>query len=191
MTKLFLFQHKFLQAAIIGSCLFVLGCENDERSIKAWSDKVQMVEEVTNVNTLFSQNGNMKAKLKAPKMLRYLGDTVYVEFPKTVHVDFFDSAGKKESWLDAQYGKYIETAGKVLLRDSVQLINIQGDTLRTPELWWDQTERIFYTDSVIRIITKDKKIRGGKGLRAGQDLSSYTIKQPTGTVQMNPSLLPQ
>jgi LPS export ABC transporter protein LptC len=190
MIKAF-FHKKIFQAAIYCSCLFVLGCENDERDIDAWTGKKIMIEEAIQVNTLFSQSGNLKANLKSPLMLRYLGDTVYVEFPKTLHVDFYDSLGKRESWLDAKYGKYMESLNKVFLKDSVRVININGDTLRTSELWWDQTAKIFYTDSVISIITKDKRIRGGKGLVAAQDLNSYTIKQPTGTVLVSNSILAQ
>jgi LPS export ABC transporter protein LptC len=185
--------HKklFQQAAIIGSCLLVMACENDEKTINAWTEKKTMVEEARNMNALFSQQGNLRANLKAPLMRRYQSDTVMVEFPNTLHVDFYDSATKIESWLDARYGKYFETLNKVLLRDSVKVININGDTLTTPELWWDQNERKFYTDSTVRIITKDKRIRGGKGMEAGQDLSWYTIKYPTGTVLVSSDVLAQ
>ncbi len=169
-------------AAILCSCLFIAGCENDQRDIDAWTRKEIMVEEVINVNTLFSQNGALRANLKAPLMLRYQSDTVLIEFPKTLHVDFYDSSGKRESWLDARYGKYFESINKVLLRDSVKVINIKGDTLTTAELWWDQGAKRFYTDSIVRIITKDKYIRGGKGLQASQDLDTTVIKYPTGTV---------
>lgn len=181
----------FTQAAIVFSCLFYLGCENDQGEIDAWTRKEVMVEEVINVNMLFSQNGNMKANLKAPLMLRYQSDTVLIEFPKTLHVDFFDSAGKRESWLDARYGKYFESLNKVLLRDSVKVINSKGDTLSTSELWWDQAAKRFFTDSVVRIITKDKYIRGGKGLYASQDLDTTLIKNPTGTVLVGGSGLPR
>ena len=150
-----------------------------------------MVEEAKDMTAIFSQQGNLKAHLKAPIMLRYQGDTIMTEFPKTLHVDFYDSSAKRESWLDARYGKYFESFNRVLLRDSVKVINIQGDTLSTQELWWDQNERKFYTDSTVRIITKDKRIRGGKGMEAGQDLSWYTIKYPTGTVLVNSDVLAQ
>ncbi|MBD0351089.1 MAG: LPS export ABC transporter periplasmic protein LptC, partial [Flavisolibacter sp.] len=83
---------------------------------------------------------------------------------------------------DARYGKYIETTNKVQLRDSVRVININGDTLTTSELWWSQNEKKFYTDKEVRIATKDKRIYGGKGLEAAQDISWYIIKQPTGSV---------
>ena len=163
MTKRFFNKNIFTWAAILTSCLFVSGCENDERMIDAWTGKRQLVEEAKDVTSYFSQAGRLKATLKAPLMLRYQSDTAIVEFPKTLHVDFFDSSSKRESWLDARYGKYIESYNKVLLRDSVRVINIKGDTLTTPELWWDQNQGKFFTDSVVRIATKDRRIIGGKG----------------------------
>lgn len=175
--------HKyFMQAAFLTSCLFVFGCENDEKVIKALTEHRVMVEEATNVQSIFSQKGILKAKLKAPTMLRYQGDSALVVFPKTLHVDFFDPTGRQESKLDALYGKYLENMNKVLLRDSVVVINVKGDTLKTPELWWDQNQAKFYTDSNVVIATKDKHIYGGKGLEAAQDISWYIIKQPTGII---------
>jgi hypothetical protein len=79
----------------------------------------------------------------------------------------------------------------VLLRDSVRVVNVQGDTLTTSELWWDQGQKKFFTDSTVRIIQKDKRIRGGKGMEASQDLLWYTIRQPTGTVLVGDEVLPQ
>ena len=181
-------KHILVQAAIVGSCLFFLGCENDERTIRDWTEKKVMVETATDITTFFSQSGRQKAYLMAPLMLRYQSDTVYVEFPKSLHVDFYDSLAKRESWLDARYGKYFESFNRVQLRDSVKVINIAGDTLTTSELWWDQNERKFYTDKVVRIATKDKRISGGKGLEAGQDLSWYIIKNPSGTVLVDDDL---
>ena len=185
------FHKLFFQAAILCSCLFVLGCENDQKTINEWTENKLLVEEGKYITSLISQNGNIKAKLTAPLMLRYQKDTIIVEFPKTLHVDFFDSTGKVESRLDAAYGKYFESHSKVLLRKDVRVINIQGDTLYTQELWWDQEQKKFFTDSTVRIIQKDKRIHGGKGMEAAQDLTWYTIKQPTGTVLVSDEVLPE
>lgn len=180
MTKL-ISNNKILQAAILCSCLFVFGCENDEGEIKKWSTKKEMVDEVRNVQSIFSQRGVLKAILVSPLMLQYQSDTMAIEFPKTLHVDFFDSTGKKESELNALYGKYFQTQNKVLLRDSVVVSNIKGDTLKCPELWWDQNSGKFYTDSLVRLKMVDKTIFG-KGLQADQDLSNVSIFQPTGII---------
>jgi LPS export ABC transporter protein LptC len=132
----------------------------------------------------------MKARLTSPLMLRYQVDSSYLEFPKKLHVDFYDSTGKKESQLDALYAKYMETSNKVLLRDSVVVASIKGDTLRTSELWWDQNTRKFFTDKHVRLKTVDKTIYGGKGLEAEEDLSLWTIFEPTGIVAMPEEMAP-
>ncbi len=175
----------FIQAATLCSCLFFFACENDEREIEAWTEKKEMVEVATDIVTYFSQQGSVRARLKAPEMKRYQSDTVSVEFAKSLHVDFFDSVKQVASSVDARYGKYFESLNKVYLRDSVHVITAQGETLHTSELWWDQNSKTFYTDKVVRIITKDKRVNGGKGMEAAQDLSWYTIKEPTGILLLN------
>jgi hypothetical protein len=118
-------------------------------------------------------------------------DTIYVEFPKTLHVDFYDDSTKVESWLDSRYGKYFESLNKVYLRDSVTVITVKGDTLKSPDLWWDQNSKIFYTDKYAIYHGVGKNIYGGKGLTATQDLSSVIFNQPTGTVQVTESGFPK
>lgn len=176
------------QAAIVSSCLLLWGCENSQNAIDEWTGNRVLVEEAKNVESYFSQQGRLRAKLTAPVMTRKETDTSYIEFPKTMHVDFYDSARRKESWLDARYGKYFENMGKVWLRDSVRVVNVKGDTLMTPELWWDQNSRKIYTDKEVRIATKNKNIYGGKGMEANQDLTDIVIRQPSGTVLVSDNL---
>jgi LPS export ABC transporter protein LptC len=156
------------------------GCENNSRDIDNYLKKYDLKEEAINVQTYLSQQGVMKAKLTAPLLYRVTSDTQYVEFPKTLHVDFYNDSVKIESQLDALYGKYFENLNKVYLKDSVKVFNIKGDTLWAPELWWDQNTQRFFTDSTVRIRKKGDRIRGGKGLDAKQDLSDILIKDPTG-----------
>ena len=176
-----LLRYVMMPAAFLISCLFV-SCENDIKDVNEFMKKQTGIEEAKDVTSYMSQQGLVKAKLRSPYMLRYQADSPYVEFPRTLHVDFFDDSTKIESTVDALYARYREYESKVLLRDSVVVINIEkGDTLRTNELWWDQTTEEFYTDKPVRIYQKDKTIFG-KGLKAKQDFSSYDIFDITGTV---------
>jgi LPS export ABC transporter protein LptC len=176
-------------AALIMSCCFFLGCENDPRMIEAWTKKKVMVEEGKNIESYLSQQGLVKAKLTAPLMLRYQADTIYVEFPKSLHADFYNDSTQIETWLDSKYGEYFETLNKVYLRDSVVVINIKGDTLKAPDLWWDQNTKLFYTDKYAEYHRKDKHIYGGKGLVATQDMRTITFKDVTGTLLVSDSSL--
>ena len=177
--------------AFMAICLLSWSCENDERVLNDWTKKVVMKEEARNMESFLSQEGKMKARLRAPLMYRYITDSSIVEFPNTIHVDFYNDSNRIETWLDSRYAKYFETLDKVYLRDSVVVINVTGDTLKSPDLWWDQNKKLFYTDKYAEYHTKDKNIYGGKGLEATQDLKSITFKYPTGTVLVPENGFPQ
>ncbi len=162
-------------------------CENDPKVITDMTKKVVLKEEATDIESMLSQDGRLKAKLKSPFMVRVFGDTLYAEFPLSLHCDFYDDSTKIETWLDSRYGKYYEGIGKVYLRDSVVVITVKGDTLRSPDLWWDQNTKLFYTDQYAIYTGAGKNIHGRYGLVATQDLTSITFKQPIGTVQVSES----
>ncbi|MGH2552407.1 MAG: LPS export ABC transporter periplasmic protein LptC [Chitinophagaceae bacterium] len=166
-------------------------CENDVKAIKDLTEKKILKEEAISIEASLSQEGKMKAKLTAPLMLRVAADTLYVEFPNTLHVDFFDDNSVKESWLDSKYGKYFENLGKVYLKDSVTVITNKGDTLRSPDLWWDQNTKLFYTDKFAVYHGIGKVIHGGKGLVATQDLNSVIFNNPTGTIETSQNGFPK
>ena len=170
-----------MAAVLLSGCLFLSACENDIAVIQGLSKKTEGVETGKQIESYMSQAGKMKAKLTAPIMKHYQTDTPYVEFPNTLHVDFYNDSLKIESRLDARYGRYKESENKVFLKDSVRIYNISGDTLWCRELWWDQQKEQFYTDKPIRIHKKDGTIiNGANGLEAAQNFTWYVIYNNTG-----------
>ena len=160
--------------------LFFSSCENDPGEVYNWTKKAELREEAKTIESYLSQSGKLRAKLTAPLMYRYQRDTVFTEFPNSLHVDFYDDSVRVESWLTANYGIYYDNLNKVFLRYSVTVINNSGDTLRTPELWWDQNSQKFYTDKPARLDGKDKHLTGTQGLEATQDLRTIQFKFPVG-----------
>lgn len=171
-------------AALCIGCCFVCGCENDEKTIDELTKNVVMKEEATNIESFMSQEGKMKARLTAPLMYRVSADTQYVEFPNRLHVDFYNDSLVRDTWLDCKYGKYYENFNKVYLRDSVVVITLKGDTLKSPDLWWDQNKGIFYTDKYAEYRSKDQQVQGHKGLQATQDLKTVTFIEPTAVLDV-------
>ena len=170
-------------AVLFTGCFFLTACENDPGKIPNLSQKKTAVEEARNIETFMSQDAKIKARLTAPYMLRYLADSPYVEFPRTLHVDFYNDTMAIESQVDARYGKYREWEKKVYLRDSVVVMNkLKGDTLRTDELWWNQETEKFYTDKPVRIHTKDKVFYGANGMEAAQNFDWWVLNQGSGRV---------
>jgi LPS export ABC transporter protein LptC len=166
---------------MILSCLFLTSCENNVKDLPNFRKKRGGIEEGNDIVIYYSTDAKVRSKLTAPYMLRNLADSQKVEFPKTLHTDFYNDSMKVESQLDARYGKYYEALNKVFLKDSVVVKNIlKGDTLHCKELWWDQRTEKFFTDKEVRINKKGGTIIYGKGFEAPQDFSGYTLYQVVG-----------
>lgn len=186
------FFHNILTAAFVTGCFFLCGCENDLADVKKINSKYAGRDEAKDVVIKYSIGGRRKALLTGPLMYRVTSPDNYIEFPKTIHVDFYNEKGDSiESRLDARYAKYQDYASKVFLKDSVRVINIYGDTLFCNELYWDRalTGHEFYTDKPVRIRRK-MEIIDGIGMDASQDFKEWHIVQPLGFVKVPNSQFP-
>lgn len=177
LTRSFLSADFPKNAVLILFSLLLFSCENTDKELQDMSSKNLGIEEVKNADINYTLGGKAKAKLLSPLMLRVQDVNPYVEFPKKLHVDFYNDTGSVDSRLDALYGKYFETESKVFLKDSVVVINVLGDTLYCQELWWDRnrTGFEFYTDKEVRIRRK-LQIIDGIGMEARQDFKEWVIK---------------
>ncbi len=163
-------------------CLFVfMSCVNSEKEVNDLLGKKTGVDEATNVQGYMSNTGKMKARMRAPSMLRYQDSTARIVFPKSIHVDFFNDSTKIENQLDARYAEYFEMKGQIFLKDSVRVFNNKQDTLFCQELWWDQNKQLFYTEKAVRIHRPDM-IMYGVGLSAPQDFKTFEMYKITNSV---------
>jgi len=176
---------KYCAAFILGY-IFLCSCENSAKEIDSLGKKNVGVEEAVKVSINYTTSGKAKAILQAPLMLR-IQDTV--EFPKKIHVDFYNDSTKIESILDAKYARYLENQSKVLLKDSVRFINIKnGDTLYCDELYWDRSRpnHQFYTDKPTQVRTKMQNINS-IGFETSQDFKDKVFMHVTNSTIKVPS----
>lgn len=193
-----LINRILLLAAV--ACL-AMACEEKKTTTVPIGPRKIVPEEVDSVVSMLSEpstdpnnklSAKVKGKLTAPFMLRFpRPDTPYAEFPRTLHVDFYNDSMQIESRVDAHYGKYYINQDKVFLKDSVVVMNIiKKDTVHCRTLWWDQRTERFTTDDPVRIYTPDK-ILYGNGMEADQNFRWYTIKHMTGMVLTAGSGIPK
>ncbi len=171
---------------IWAGCFVLIACENDYRVIQDLQRKKLTVDEVKNVESYISQAGKVKAKLTSPFMLRFYDSVPRVEFPNTLHVDFYNDSMGIESYLDAKKGYYYEQQSRVILTDSVVVIRINGDTLKTKELFWEQTLHKLFTNSDVEIRQKTKTIYG-KGFESDEQLKNFRIDSVKGVLLVGDS----
>lgn len=169
-------RHLF---ALIGITL-LFSCENSESDIKALTRKTDQRDMSIQLEGFLSQAGVMRARLTSPYMEKITpfnsSDTAYVEFPRTLHVDFYNEIKEVESRLDSKYGIYYDRLNQIYLRDSVIIISNKGDTVLCEEVWWDQNTQKFHSDK--KTIIKSKEIPyyvAEGGFEASQDLKERTL----------------
>lgn len=177
--------------AFLFCTLLIYSCGNSDAELNEYNSKSLGIEEIINADINYTLGGKAKAKLLSPLMLRVQEATPYVEFPKTLHVDFYNELGEVDSRLDALYGKYFEQESKVFLKDSVKVVNVLGDTLYCDELWWDRARvgREFYTDKPVRI-RKKTGWTNGTGMESAQDFKNWVIINPVGVMNVPNSEFP-
>ncbi len=179
-------------AALLTGCLFFAACENDPGEVKELFAKKLGIEQATNVKVTFTTGGKTKAILTSPLMLRVQDTAAYIEFPKTLAVDFYNDSGNAESRLTALYARYKENEDIIFLRDSVKVVNTKNETLFCDELYWNRN-RVgweFYTDKAVRIRT-EKQIISGVGMESSQDFKQRLIKKVTGIINIPASQFPR
>lgn len=145
------------------------------------TDNVPTLES-SHVELLCSEQGHVKYKLFAEKAIFYEnGDKNY---PEGIHITFYE-ADQTISALGSASSVYFSAESMIYeLRGNVELKRLK-DALQfnTEMLYWNPETETLYTDTLIRIETKEESLTG-EGLLAKQDLSYYTITKPKGFVQI-------
>jgi LPS export ABC transporter protein LptC len=177
-------------AVIVFTGVFILSNCNNPKNIKEQIGKNELaVEEAKNIAVNYTQGGKVKGRLTSPLMLRVQDTAAYVEFPKTLHVDFYNGDTVIQSRLDALYAKYYESKNIIFLKDSVKVISINGDTLLCNELYWDRARvgNEFYTHTPVIVKSRTNIIYGQKGMEVSQDLKNKSFYEVTNSTLRVPS----
>lgn len=177
---------------LIALCLLsisIYGCETDMDDAQKVSLDTQAhnIEVITDVKILYSEVGELQAKLTAPELKRIKDEKPYTEFQKGLHVEFFNEV-EKTGDLKANYGIRYENSDETVVRNNVVVINMEGEKLETEELTRNEATRQIYTDKQVKITTKTATL-WGKGLEAREDFSTYKILEPYGNKLLKENIL--
>ena len=160
------------------------GCAPDLEKIRKVTEGEEVAVEIgKDVEIFFSEQGQTRAQILAPELLRYDSEEPYTEFGAGLRLYFYNSSLEIESKLSANFGAYFPKKEQMNVRDNVVLINVEGEKLNTEELTWDRKEAKIFTDKFVEITTPTEIIYG-TGLEANQDFTDYTIKNISGVVNV-------
>ncbi len=175
-------------------CFLVLGvlaaCENDLAEVQKFIVEDQVAIEVgKEVEVIYSDSGRVQMKVIAPVLFRHLDKKQPKrEFPEGLEVYFIGEEQTVESWLKGKHAIEIENQQLTTIRDSVVLVNKNGEKLETDHLIWDQKSGKIYTEQLVRMTTIDKRI-WGYGFEADREFKTWSIKAVKGELKVDPNNL--
>lgn len=182
---LILFRYKFIVWASIVS-LMISSCKNvDLEDVSGITEPLTSpVERAENLVYLYSDSALIRARLTSPYMQKILAEEPYIEMPKGLIIKFFDLNGHENSFIKANYGiRYYEKQSSTL-QGNVVVVNIDGDTLQTEELIWDERNEKVYSTKKVSVRTKDEIINSD-GFESDINFTEYKFKNITGIINLN------
>ncbi|HNV99684.1 MAG TPA: LPS export ABC transporter periplasmic protein LptC [Chitinophagales bacterium] len=178
-------RYTFFRACCLCAALFlftITGCVNDVNEVNRTTQLAEPgVEYGKNIELFYSEFGQVKVRITAPAVTRYLSGDPYTEFTEGLRVEFYDEHMQVSTWLTANYGVRYESQGRTVLKNDVQVLNEKKEYLNTEELIWDEKRHIIFSEKFVKITTPDQVIYG-EGMEADEQLTKYVIKKPQGVV---------
>ena len=182
---------QFVNKSIAGSAILlaILMCACRHQTLPQGEEtppREQIAALITDsVSTLISDSGITRYRIETPHWFIYdKTDPPYQEFPDGIYLEQFDQDLTVQASLKANYAHYNENKQLWTLRGEVHALNRKGEQFDTPLLYWDQKKHRVYSDTTIHI-TREKSIISGVGFDSNEEMSQYTILNPTGMFPIN------
>jgi len=174
----------FSKAALAFAICIIVSCTNDIAEVQKMTNyKPLPVSTTKNVEMLYSDSAQLKARIKAPLRETFFGQKPYILFNKGIRVEFYDENQKVESVLTAKYAISYTKEDKMEARNDVEISSSNGDKLNTNHLIWDQKANKIYSN-VFTKITSTERVIYGDGFESNQDFSTYKILKPKGIINL-------
>jgi len=168
--------------AIVICC--IASCTNDIAEVqKITNYKPLPISTTKNVEMLYSDSAQLKARIKAPLRETFFGQKPFIVFNKGIRVEFYDDDQKVESVLTAKYAISYTKEDKMEARNDVEISSSNGDKLNTNHLIWDQKANKIYSN-VFTKITSTERVIYGDGFESNQDFTTYKILKPKGIINL-------
>lgn len=150
------------------------------------ADKGTPDESMTGVTMVYTDNGQKRAVLRSPLILKYGTAQSRTEFPKGLQVDFYNKLGERESYVESDYGIFNEIDHQLLLEHNVQMINFKrADTLDTQYMVWKQDSAIITTVDRQFFMHGPQQSFTGTHFRARENGTRYLWRKTKGQYYYN------
>lgn len=173
-----------LLCLLLTSACGELSQKNKRKVNEALSDSLTSTTQTTNLTLNLIENGIKKVQLHGTSAKTYNTDSLNeTRISGPVSIVVYDSAQTITTWVNADSAIYYSDESRFKFYGNVSVRTRSKRHLYSEYLDWDQTDRKISTPRFVTIITPTDSI-AGTGFTGTTDLSSYTIKNPTGQISL-------
>ncbi|MCE7040967.1 LPS export ABC transporter periplasmic protein LptC [Dyadobacter sp. CY312] len=178
LRKTMVFRKAISVLLTFGITLTIVSCEKEEKKLGAAYEGP--VEEVSNVQIRYSEQGLQKVQMITPRSLTYSNQNKV--FPDTVNINFFDPTGSIITRLRADSGHFDHASNVYIVKGHVRVIKSESqETLTTTELSWNPVTKKVFTDKALTVRnTRTSEITNAIGMDAEQDFTRIKFRKATG-----------
>lgn len=161
-----------------GVFFLVLSCENDIQRIKSLSNTEMPDISGESVEMIYTDSSVLQLKLSAEKIKKYSNvERPYIEFTTGIFVEFYDSAANIETTIKANHAFYFTDEKFWEARGNVVVNNFtKNQQLNSEELFWDENEKIIYSNTYTKIETEDDIYYGQTGFESNERFTQWKLK---------------
>lgn len=164
----------------------LFSCANSTKEVRDFlSEKNFPIGQAKNAYHVYKDSGRITSKLITPLMLDFSNrkEHPYSEFPIGVKIIDFQNRGKDSITVIGDYAiSYKKTSVSEIKGNVIVLNHTEKSRLETPQLFWDQKAKYFFTESAFKLMTQTDTIIG-IGFESKEDLSEHLEKNISGNVE--------
>ncbi len=160
-------------------------CENDLEVINSFSNDGDLAMHTMNdARIVVTDSGMVQVTINSPIIMNYPhASEPYLEFPQGFQTIFYNKERNPETELTAKYGIYYNQTALWEARDSVEVINREGEILNTEQLFWDEKKKLIYSNTFVTV-TRPDEIIVGEGFESNENFTRWKIKKIQGTIYL-------
>jgi len=180
MAKMASGEMVFLLLAGMAGCM---ACGRESKD-PVFSKEELQAEMTRDVEILYSDSSVVRIRIQAPSMVQHLASgNTFQEFPKGIHIDFFDAAGRVSSTLRADHASRYPSRKLTFLKRNVRWESVAQEVMEAPELTWNEETRNLYTNKFV-VIATPKDTVFSLGFNADQSFGQIQMRAIDGSMEL-------
>jgi LPS export ABC transporter protein LptC len=162
-------------------------CTNSLDDIKkvASKEEEKPISRSTDVDVIYSDSAKVKAHLTTPLMIEYTDVAKpYKEMPKGVKIIFYDEFLNQKGAITSEYAIERDKENIIEFHKNVVATNSEGETFRSEELIYDETNKKLYSNKDVTITMNNGNVFRGTGFNSNESLYPWHIDNSTGVIHV-------